>query len=74
MKSEELLRRVGNSYEKYGWTEEQRKVFDRFIDERYANYKKPENTLRSYLDLLNQIVLKIRNPLQTLNMMICSPC
>ena len=62
MKSEELFKRVSSSYEKYGWTEKQRKVFDRFIDERYANYKKPENTLRSYLDLLNQIVLKIKKP------------
>jgi hypothetical protein len=34
MKSKELLKRVGSSYEKYGWTEEQRKVFDRFIDKR----------------------------------------
>ena len=62
MESEELRRRVNNSYDRYGWTEEQKKVFERFIRERYANYKNPENTLRSYLDLLNQVVFKIKKP------------
>ena len=62
MESEELRRRVDYSYEKYGWTKEQKRVFDTFINERYANYEKPENTLRSYLDLLNQIVLEIKKP------------
>jgi hypothetical protein len=55
-------RRVGSSYEKYGWTEEQREVFNKFIDERYASTRNPENTLRCYLDLLNQIVLEIKKP------------
>ncbi|MBU7011777.1 MAG: hypothetical protein HXS46_13900, partial [Theionarchaea archaeon] len=62
MESEELRRRVDNSYDRYGWTEEQKKMFERFIRERYANYKNPENTLRSYLDLLNQVVFKIKKP------------
>jgi len=62
MESEELRRRVDSSYERYGWIEEQKETFERFIEERYANYKRPENTLRSYLDLLNQIVLKIKKP------------
>ncbi len=62
MKNEEIVRRVNSSYEKYGWTEAQRKVFDRFIEERHANFTNPENTLRSYLDLLNQLVLKIKKP------------
>ncbi|MBU7037063.1 MAG: hypothetical protein HXS52_03965 [Theionarchaea archaeon] len=62
MRQDELQRRVDSSYEKYGWTDEQRAVFDKFIDERYASTRKPENTLRSYLDLLNQVVLKIKKP------------
>lgn len=62
MEFEELRNRVEKSYKKYGWTKEQRAVFDTFMKERYANYKKPENTLRSYLDLLNQLVLKIKKP------------
>lgn len=62
MRSVELMRRVDSSHEKYRWTEAQKRVFDKFIEERYANYKNPENTLYSYLDLLNQLVLKIRKP------------
>ncbi len=62
MESEELRRRADYSFKKYGWTKEQKRVFDQFVDERYANYEKPENTLRSYLDLLNQIVLKVKKP------------
>jgi site-specific recombinase XerD len=62
MESVELRRRIDRSYEKYGWTKEQIETFERFMEERYANYKKPENTLRSYLDLLNQIVFKIKKP------------
>jgi hypothetical protein len=33
-----------------------------FVKERYASHKKQENTLRSYLDLLNQVVLKNKKP------------
>ena len=62
MESLELRRRIDRSYEKYGWTDEQIETFERFMEERYANYKKPENTLRSYLDLLNQLVFKIKKP------------
>jgi integrase len=62
MRQDDFQRRVDSSYEKYGWTEEQRAVFDKFVDERYANTRNPENTLRSYLDLLNQVVLKIKKP------------
>jgi integrase len=62
MDPEKLQRRVNFSYNEYRWTEEQQKVFNKFISERYANYKNPENTLRSYLDLLNQLVLKIKKP------------
>jgi len=54
-----LRKRVEYSYKKYGWTEEQKKMFEWFIEELYSNYKNPENTLRSYLDLLNQLA----NPL-----------
>ena len=62
MRSEEIRERVEKSYRKYGWTEEQKEVFEKFIKERYANYAKPRNTVRSYLDVLNQIVLKIKKP------------
>ena len=59
---EQVLRRVKYSYAKYGWTPEQRQVFDKFIDERMANYKNPWNTLRSYLDVLNPLVQKVKKP------------
>jgi hypothetical protein len=36
--------------------------FYRFIDERMANYKNPWNTLRSYLDVLNPLVQKVKKP------------
>jgi site-specific recombinase XerD len=62
MDSDGLRKRLNKSYKKYGWTETQIETFERFISERYANYKNPENTLRSYLDLLNQIVLKVKKP------------
>jgi hypothetical protein len=39
-----------------------KEVFEKFIRERYANYPNPKNTVCSYLDLLNQIVLKIKKP------------
>ena len=62
MESDVLRKRVEKSYEKYGWTKEQIETFEKFMGERYANYKKPENTLRSYLDLLNQVVKKVKKP------------
>jgi len=62
MRSEEIRERVEKSYEKYGWTDNQREVFDKFIRERYANYANPRNTVCSYLDLLNLIVPKIKKP------------
>jgi hypothetical protein len=55
-----LLKRVEKSYVKYGWTKEQRE-FDRVM-KGFANYRNPENTLHTYLDLLNQVVLKLKNP------------
>ena len=62
MRSEEIRERVEQSYEKYGWTDRQKEVFDKFIEERYANYANPKNTVCSYLDLLNSIVPKIKKP------------
>jgi len=62
MRSDEIRERVEKSYNKYGWTEEQKEVFEKFIKERYAYFAKPKNTVRSYLDVLNQIVLKIKKP------------
>jgi site-specific recombinase XerD len=58
----EFAERVEYSYEKFGWTEEQQIVFNRFLRERYANYKNPINTLRSYLDTLNRLVEEIKKP------------
>ena len=37
-------------------------MFDRFIDERIANYDNPENTLKGYLGTLNQIVKNTKKP------------
>jgi len=62
MRSEEIHERVEMSYEKYGWTEKQKEVFEKFINERYANFTNPKNTVCSYLDVLNQIVSKIKKP------------
>ena len=62
MRSDEVRERVKKSYKKYGWIKEQKEVFNKFIEERYANYDNPKNTIRSYLDLLNQIVLKLKKP------------
>ena len=60
--SEGMRDRLESSYVKYGWIPEQKAVFEKFMKERYANYRNPENTLRSYLDLLNQVILKVKKP------------
>jgi site-specific recombinase XerD len=62
MKRNALEKRIKDSFEKYRWTEEQQKVFRVFVEERYANYSSPENTLNSYLSLLNYVVDHIKKP------------
>jgi len=62
MKRNTLEKRIKDSFEKYRWTEEQQKVFRVFVEERYANYSRPENTLNSYLSLLNYVVDHIKKP------------
>jgi hypothetical protein len=39
MDPETSQKRVNFSYNEYEWTEEQQKVFNKFIAERYVNYK-----------------------------------
>jgi len=41
---------LNKSYKKCGWTETQRETFERFISERYANYKNPENTFKEWTE------------------------
>ena len=59
---ESLKHRIQTSYSKYGWTDGQIEVFERWLKERRANYKNPENTVRGYLDTLNSIVFHIKKP------------
>ena len=53
---------IDQCYERYRWTKKQREVFNKFVDEKIANYEKPWNTIRSYLDMLNQVVKTIKKP------------
>jgi site-specific recombinase XerD len=59
---EKINRRIEYSFQEYGWTEEQQKCFRVFVEERYANYPKPFNTIRSYMDALNHVVERIKKP------------
>ena len=56
---EELIK---GDFEKYGWTAEQREVFIKFKNERYATYSKPEKTIKKYLHLLNTVVELSKKP------------
>lgn len=62
MRSDEIRDRVERSYERYEWTTEQRDVFDKFINEQYANYENPKKTVCAYQDTLNQVVVTLKNP------------
>ncbi len=57
-----LEEKIKGSYEKYGWTPEQRAVFDRFVRERLANYRKPQKTIEGYLNTLNKVTSKVKKP------------
>ncbi len=62
-KGRELIeRRMLNSFYKYGWTEEQRGRFEDFVEERFANYSNPVNTILIYLAVLNHIVEHVKKP------------
>ncbi len=62
MNEARILKRIQESYEKYGWTEEQQRVFNKFVTERCANYSNPYKTLEAYLDTLNKVVRVIKKP------------
>ncbi len=49
-------------FTEYGWTPEQRKLFREFVEERYANYSNPSNTVLGYLAALNHVVERIKKP------------
>jgi site-specific recombinase XerD len=57
-----IERRMQNSFEKYEWTEEQRKRFEDFVEERFANYSNPVNTILLYLAVLNHVVEQVKKP------------
>jgi len=59
---ESLRIRIQGSYDKYGWTNEQVGTFEKWLNERCANFKHPENTIRGYLDTLNCIVSEVKKP------------
>jgi site-specific recombinase XerD len=59
---EKVFRRMQKSFEKYGWAPQQRKRFEIFVQERFANYSNPSNTLLTYLSILNHIVECIKKP------------
>ncbi|MBU7047913.1 MAG: tyrosine-type recombinase/integrase, partial [Theionarchaea archaeon] len=54
--------RVEYCFSQYGWTPEQQKLFREFIEERFANYTKPGNTILGYLAALNHVVERIKKP------------
>lgn len=51
-----------DSFDRYGWTSEQRKRFRDFVEEKYANYANPSNTIWGYITVLNKIVKCIKKP------------
>jgi site-specific recombinase XerD len=57
-----LMKKKEGCYERYGWTDEQRTRFEDFIRERYSNFRKPEPTISTYMDALNNVVVEIKKP------------
>ena len=57
-----IERRMQSSFETYGWTDEQKKRFEDFVEERFANYSNPTNTILLYLAALNHIVEQVKKP------------
>ena len=56
---EELIEK---DFERYDWTAEQRRVFTKFKNERYATYANPEETIKKYLHLFNRVVELSKKP------------
>lgn len=59
---EKIQRRVESCFRRYGWTPEQQKVFREFMEERFANYANPGNTIVEYLSSLNHVVKQNKKP------------
>ncbi len=57
-----VYRRMQVSFKKHGWTPEQRGRFEKFVEERFANYPNPTNTLVTYVAVLNHVVEHIKKP------------
>jgi site-specific recombinase XerD len=53
---ETVYSRMEYSFTEYGWTPSQQKVFKEFVEERFANYSNPINTILGYLSALNHVV------------------
>lgn len=49
-------------FTEHGWTPEQQKLFREFVEERFANYSNPSNTVLGYLATLNHVVERIKKP------------
>jgi site-specific recombinase XerD len=59
---DQIYQRVEYCFSQYGWTLEQQKLFREFVEERFANYTKPGNTILGYLAALNHVVERIKKP------------
>jgi site-specific recombinase XerD len=55
-------RRMISNFYRYGWTTEQRDRFEDFVEERFANYSNPVNTILLYLVVLNHVVKEVKKP------------
>jgi hypothetical protein len=74
MESKELHSRVNSNYDKYRQAEGQIKPFEPVIAGQHTHYKPSENTLRPYLDFLNQILSDIKKPFSKItceNVVLC---
>ncbi|MGD2248797.1 MAG: tyrosine-type recombinase/integrase [Candidatus Methanofastidiosia archaeon] len=59
---ETVYSRMEYSFTEYGWTLAQQKVFKEFVEERFANYSNPVNTILGYLSALNHVVESNKKP------------
>ena len=59
---EKVHQRMEYCFTEYGWTPEQQKLFREFVEERFANYSSPSNTVLGYLAALNHVVERIKKP------------
>ena len=63
-----VYRRMRNNFDTYGLTPEQRERFETFVEERFANYTNPANTLLTYMAVLNHIANCIKKPFSDITM------